>query len=194
MSFPSVRFAWGEADERRLVLSGRPSDDGLHRLHGGIVPLLGGCPAAAWSAPPGSSGRSSPRCIHLGVKSFPLVAVASFAVGLVLAMQGINGAEMVRGRQLHRHQRRLFLCSGPGPADGRHYGGGPGRRRHGRRAGFHAGHPPDRRPHRVRRQPHEIPGGHPDSGLHAGLASADRGRQPHRHPGRHAHRRVPRWA
>lgn len=27
---------------------------------------------------------------HLGVKSFPLVAVASFAVGLVLAMQGIS--------------------------------------------------------------------------------------------------------
>ena len=31
---------------------------------------------------------------HLGVKSFPLVAVASFAVGLVLAMQGITVLKM----------------------------------------------------------------------------------------------------
>lgn len=30
------------------------------------------------------------QMFHLGVKSFPLVAVASFAVGLVLAMQGIT--------------------------------------------------------------------------------------------------------
>jgi len=30
------------------------------------------------------------QMFHLGVKSFPLVAVASFSVGLVLAMQGLN--------------------------------------------------------------------------------------------------------
>ncbi len=40
--------------------------------------------------PPWFAREVIAQMYHLGVKSFPLVAVASFAVGLVLAMQGIT--------------------------------------------------------------------------------------------------------